>query len=203
MNNEILKLILNYIVKQKDNKNGYIEIREILNHNIVEFTYKSNDFGNIDFILDFNNDLINPEFEMEDYGYDTIYDEVFNIMYHDEQYFIDKFNVKSIKELLDQVNKSVDEDESRGIDFLDQDNFYDVVYNECRDYVWQHYEDGKWLYNSVFKLDFTSIIEEKIVELENEIKYEKDKMKISAYGKSDILYVNGLEENLEYLNSLL
>lgn len=47
------------------------------------------------------------------------------------------------------------------------------------------------------------MIEEKIKKLKNEIKYEKKKMKCCAYGKSDLMYLYELEEELEELEEML
>ncbi len=41
--------------------------------------------------------------------------------------------------------------------------------------------------------------EEKIKELKKKINYEKRRMKVCAYGKSDIYYLYGLENELEEL----
>ena len=42
-------------------------------------------------------------------------------------------------------------------------------------------------------------IEKRIEELKKEIRYEKRKMKCCAYGKSDLMYLYGLEEELKEL----
>lgn len=47
------------------------------------------------------------------------------------------------------------------------------------------------------------MIEKRIKELEDEIKYEKEKMKCCGYGRSDLMYLYGLEEELEYLENQL
>ena len=41
----------------------------------------------------------------------------------------------------------------------------------------------------------------RIAELKNEIKYEKRKMKCCGYGKSDLMYLYGLEEELKDLKN--
>ena len=47
------------------------------------------------------------------------------------------------------------------------------------------------------------MITKRIKELKTQIKYEKNKMKICAYGKSDLMYLYGLEQELEELNKKL
>ena len=47
------------------------------------------------------------------------------------------------------------------------------------------------------------MIEEKIEKLENEISYEEEKMKCCAYGHSDLMYLMGLQEELEELEEML
>ena len=42
-------------------------------------------------------------------------------------------------------------------------------------------------------------IEKRIEDLKKEIRYEKRKMKCCAYGKSDLMYLYGLEEELKEL----
>lgn len=42
-------------------------------------------------------------------------------------------------------------------------------------------------------------IKQRIKELKNEIKYEKRKMKCCAYGTHDLMYLYGLEQELENL----
>ena len=44
-------------------------------------------------------------------------------------------------------------------------------------------------------------IEKRIEELENEIEYEEKKLKVCGYGKSDLLYIEGLKEELQELES--
>ena len=46
-------------------------------------------------------------------------------------------------------------------------------------------------------------IKKRINELNKEIKYEKRKMKCCAYGKSDLMYLYGLEQELENLKNQL
>ncbi len=48
-----------------------------------------------------------------------------------------------------------------------------------------------------------AIIKTKIKELKNQIKYEKEKMKCCAYGKSDLMYLYGLEQELANLEKQL
>ncbi len=45
----------------------------------------------------------------------------------------------------------------------------------------------------------TSYLDTKIKELKKEINYEKRKMRVCAYGKSDIYYLSSLENKLEQL----
>lgn len=40
-------------------------------------------------------------------------------------------------------------------------------------------------------------LEEKIEKLEEEIAYEEEKLEICGYGSSDLIYIAGLEEELE------
>ena len=47
------------------------------------------------------------------------------------------------------------------------------------------------------------MIREKIKKLENQIKYEHNKMEVCGYGKSDLMYLHGLELELEELNKKL
>lgn len=47
------------------------------------------------------------------------------------------------------------------------------------------------------------MITKRIKELKKQIKYEKNKMKVCAYGKSDLMYLYGLEQELEELNKKL
>ena len=47
------------------------------------------------------------------------------------------------------------------------------------------------------------IIKKRIKELQNQIRYEKKKMNVCAYGKSDLMYLYGLEQELEELNKKL
>lgn len=47
------------------------------------------------------------------------------------------------------------------------------------------------------------MITKRIKELKTQIKYEKNKMKVCAYGKSDLMYLYGLEQELEELNKKL
>lgn len=47
------------------------------------------------------------------------------------------------------------------------------------------------------------MITKRIKELKSQIKYEKTKMKVCAYGKSDLMYLYGLEQELEELNKKL
>lgn len=42
-------------------------------------------------------------------------------------------------------------------------------------------------------------IENRIAELKSEIRYEKRKMKYCAYGTNDLMYLYGLEQELENL----
>lgn len=46
-------------------------------------------------------------------------------------------------------------------------------------------------------------IEKRIKELENEIKYEVRKLKYCAYGTRDLLYIDGLNDELDKLNQQL
>jgi hypothetical protein len=46
-------------------------------------------------------------------------------------------------------------------------------------------------------------IEKRIEELKKEIEYEKEKMKCCGYGESDLMYLYGLEEELEDLENQL
>lgn len=46
-------------------------------------------------------------------------------------------------------------------------------------------------------------IEKRINELNDEIKYEEEKLKCCGYGKSDLLYLEGLKEKLVELEELL
>ena len=45
------------------------------------------------------------------------------------------------------------------------------------------------------------VIKKQIKELRNQIKYEKQKMKCCAYGKSDLMYLYGLEQELKNLEN--
>ena len=47
------------------------------------------------------------------------------------------------------------------------------------------------------------MITKRIKELKKQIKYEKNKMKVCAYGKSDLMYLYGHEQELEELNKKL
>lgn len=47
------------------------------------------------------------------------------------------------------------------------------------------------------------LIENEIDRLENEISYEEKKLKMCGYGKSDLYYIEELEEDLEYLKDFL
>lgn len=47
----------------------------------------------------------------------------------------------------------------------------------------------------------TKKIENRIEELKKEIKYENRKLKVCGYGKSDLLYIEGLKEELQELES--
>lgn len=49
----------------------------------------------------------------------------------------------------------------------------------------------------------TKKIEKRIEELKKEIAYEKRKLKCCGYGKSDLYYIEGLEEELEELKDFL
>lgn len=42
-------------------------------------------------------------------------------------------------------------------------------------------------------------LERKIEKLENQIEYEKKKMKVCAYGTSDLIYLSSLESELDEL----
>lgn len=44
-------------------------------------------------------------------------------------------------------------------------------------------------------------IENRIEELEKEIEYEEKKLDVCGYGKSDLLYIEGLKEELQELES--
>lgn len=44
-------------------------------------------------------------------------------------------------------------------------------------------------------------IEKRIEELENEIEYEEKKLEVCGYGNSDLLYIEGLKEELQELES--
>lgn len=44
-------------------------------------------------------------------------------------------------------------------------------------------------------------IENKIEELEKEIEYEERKLEVCGYGTSDLLYIEGLKEELQELES--
>lgn len=46
-------------------------------------------------------------------------------------------------------------------------------------------------------------IKKRINELNKEIKYEKQKMKYCAYGKSDLMYLYRLEQEMENLKNQL
>ena len=47
------------------------------------------------------------------------------------------------------------------------------------------------------------MITKRIEKLEKQIKYEKNKMEVCGYGKSDLMYLHGLELELEELNKKL
>lgn len=49
----------------------------------------------------------------------------------------------------------------------------------------------------------TETIENKIKELNNEIKYEEERLKHCGYGKSDLLYLENLKIELAKLEELL
>lgn len=42
-------------------------------------------------------------------------------------------------------------------------------------------------------------VEKRIEELRNEIKYEERKLKVCAYGKEDLMYIEGLKDELNEL----
>lgn len=46
-------------------------------------------------------------------------------------------------------------------------------------------------------------IKMRVAELQYEIKYEQNKMKYCGYGKSDLMYLYGLKEELEALENQL
>ena len=46
-------------------------------------------------------------------------------------------------------------------------------------------------------------IKKRIALLKKEIKYEKQKMQYCAYGKSDLMYLYGLEQEMENLKNQL
>ncbi len=46
-------------------------------------------------------------------------------------------------------------------------------------------------------------IEKRIEELQDMIDYEEKKLKVCGYGKSDLLYVEGLKEELQELKGLI
>ena len=46
-------------------------------------------------------------------------------------------------------------------------------------------------------------IKKRIAQLKSNIRYEKRKMKCCAYGKSDLMYLYGLEQELESLENQL
>lgn len=46
-------------------------------------------------------------------------------------------------------------------------------------------------------------IENRIEELENMIDYENRKLEVCGYGTSDLLYIEGLEEELQELKGLI
>lgn len=47
-----------------------------------------------------------------------------------------------------------------------------------------------------------SDIDKRIIELEEEINYEENKMKCCGYGKSDLCYLSNLKNELEKLKKL-
>lgn len=47
------------------------------------------------------------------------------------------------------------------------------------------------------------LIEEEIYRLEKEINYEERKLKICGYGKSDLYYIEELEDDLEQLKEII
>lgn len=46
-------------------------------------------------------------------------------------------------------------------------------------------------------------IENKIEELEKEIEYEERKLEVCGYGTSDLMYIEGLKEELQELKGLI